>query len=128
MQNWNDSADAKRFMNAVIAGDLATVDEMTANGFDVNVRVDGYPPLHMAVTRLMIEMLIGEGADVDAVDDNYGLTAAKYHADPSVMQERAESCAENIAHFERHKKAIARSRAAYNHITTVNYTGNAPQI
>jgi ankyrin repeat protein len=61
--------DPKRFMEAVWAGDLASVEAMLAAGADPNdADGDPWPPLHLAIEQRWVEItrrLIAAGADLN---------------------------------------------------------------
>lgn len=73
----NDSAE---FFTAVSAGDAAKVKSMLAASPDLaNAPIDGGTPLHYAAIGnhiAVIDLLIAAGADLDATDNKYGMTAA----------------------------------------------------
>jgi hypothetical protein len=72
------SAHAADFEGAVIAGDLAGVEQMIAGGADVNVKgaMLGLRPLHYAVmasNKAMCDLLIAKGANIN-IQKNDGYT------------------------------------------------------
>lgn len=71
-------AQAAGIEDAVIAGDLATVEKLIADGANVNNKgaMLGLRPLHYAVmasNKAMIELLIAKGADIN-IKKNDGYT------------------------------------------------------
>ncbi len=76
--------EAKRFADAVWAGDLPAVEAMIAAGADVNAaEADGHPlPLHLAIEQQWIEIvqrLIAAGAEVNR-DLGHGWRTPLVHA------------------------------------------------
>jgi ankyrin repeat protein len=62
--------EAKRFVDAIWAGDIPAVEEMIANGADVNApdAVGNQPPLRLAIEQQwteIVHLLIASGADVN---------------------------------------------------------------
>ena len=61
----------KALIDAAKNGDLAGVQAELDKGVDVNAKVfNGWTPLHHAVYKEVVELLIAKGADVGAKDDD----------------------------------------------------------
>ena len=72
------TAFADPIHTAAINGDLAGVQAELDKGVDVNVKDRfGFTPLHFAATKEIAELLINEGADVNAKDKGW---TPLYHA------------------------------------------------
>ena len=61
----------KALIDAAKNGDLAGVQAELDKGVDVNAKAfNGWTPLHHAVYKEVVELLIAKGADVGAKDDD----------------------------------------------------------
>lgn len=70
----------KTFIQAVCIGDTATVETHLLESPELaNARDDGATPLHLAAIgnqREVVDLLLDHGADINAIDDEYGSTPA----------------------------------------------------
>ncbi len=65
----------EQLLEAVQGNDCKKVKDMIAQGAQINARTEfGETPLHMAQSKEMAELLLLNGADIHAKDDEFGMT------------------------------------------------------
>ena len=65
----------EKLLEAVQDNDLDNVKNLISQGADINAKTgNGETPLHLAQSKEIAEFLISIGADIEAKDDEFGMT------------------------------------------------------